>query len=65
MERIQTFALEEIAKIAIERGVDVVLAQSQVVVARNVFDLTDPALEQLNKRVPTVKISGQLEDLAE
>lgn len=65
MERIQTFALEEIAKIADERGVDVVLAQSQVIVARNVFDLTQPALDQLNERVPTVTISGQLEGLAE
>ena len=64
MRRIRTFALEEIASVAQDRGVDLVLAQSQVVIARNVFDLTQQALDQLNERVPAVKISGQLEELA-
>ncbi len=65
MSRIRGFALEEIAKVADERGVDVVLAQSQIVVARNVLDLTQQALDRLNERVPTVTISGQLEGLSE
>ncbi len=65
MSRIRTFALEEISKVAEDKGIDVVLAESQVVVVRNVFDLTQQALDQLNERVPSVKISGQLENLAQ
>jgi len=45
MSRIRTFALEEIAKVADEKGVGVVLAQSQVVIARDVFDLFPDVLD--------------------
>ena len=65
MRLIRNFALEEIAKVAQDKGVDVVLAESQVIVARNVFDLTEEALARLDERVPSVKISGQLENLAQ
>lgn len=57
LTQIRLVALEEIGRVAEDRGVDIVLSEAQVIVARNVFDLTEEALERLDARLPSVDIA--------
>ncbi len=57
LTQIRLVALEEIGRVAEEQGVDIVLSEAQVIVARNVFDLTEDALERLDARLPSVDIA--------
>lgn len=58
MAQISAVVLEEIRKLADEQGIDVVLNESQVVLARNVADMTAEVLERLNARLPSVEITA-------
>ena len=58
MAQISAVVLEEIRKLAEERGIDVVLNNNQVVLARNVFDMTEEVLTRLNARLPSVEITA-------
>ena len=57
LTQIRLVALEEIGALAEERGVDIVLSEAQVIVARNVFDLTEETLARLDARLPSVDIA--------
>lgn len=56
MEGVQQVLFEEVGGIAQERGINVVLRRSQIVLAANEFDITADALARLNERLPTVAI---------
>lgn len=56
MEGVQQVLFEEVGRIAQERGINVVLRRSQIVLAANEFDITAEALVRLNERLPTVGI---------
>lgn len=57
MQRIQRVAFEEIGKLAEEKGVNLVLPRSQIVVAVDSFNITEEALERLNARLSEVEMS--------
>lgn len=57
MGRIELVLLDEVSKLAEERGINLVLRRNQVAVAREEYDISDAALERLNKRQPDVKLS--------
>jgi Skp family chaperone for outer membrane proteins len=57
MQRIQIVLFEEVAKIADEKGYNLVLPSSQVIVSIGDFNITPQALERLNKRLPDVKLT--------
>ena len=57
MGRIERVLLDEVSKLAEERGINLVLRRNQVAVAREEYDISDAALERLNKRQADVKLS--------
>lgn len=57
MGRIELVLLDEVSKLAEERGINLVLRRNQVAVAREEYDISAAALERLNKRQPDVKLS--------
>jgi outer membrane protein len=57
MQKIQLVLFEEVAKIAEEKGFNVVLPTSQVIVAAAELNITPQALERLDKRLPDVKLT--------
>ncbi len=62
LQRIQLVLFEEVGKLAEERGVNLVLPQSQVVVAIDSFIITDEALERLNARLTEVDMTFERGD---
>lgn len=53
-------ALAEIAKnIAEERGLDLILSKATVVIVKPKFDLTQEALDRLNRRLPRLPASSE------
>jgi outer membrane protein len=64
MQRIQRVAFEEIGKLAEEKGINLVLPRSQIVVAVDSFNITDEALERLNERLSEVEMSLEREPSA-
>lgn len=56
MDQIQLVLLDEVRKLSTEHKVNLVLPRSQIVIAVDDYDLTTPALERLNKRLPSVKL---------
>jgi outer membrane protein len=57
MQKIQLVLFEEVAKIADEKGFNLVLPTSQVIVAAAELNITPQALERLDKRLPDVKLT--------
>ncbi|MGE0256595.1 MAG: OmpH family outer membrane protein [Alphaproteobacteria bacterium] len=57
MGRIELVLLDEVSKLAEERGINLVLRRNQVAVAREEYDISAAALERLNKRQPDVKLT--------
>ena len=57
MQRIQIVLFEEVAKVADEKGYNLVLPSSQVIVSIGDFNITPLALERLDKRLPDVKLT--------
>lgn len=57
MQRIQAVLFEEIAKLAKEMDVNLVIPSSQIIVAIESFDITRPAIERLDARLPNVKLT--------
>jgi Skp family chaperone for outer membrane proteins len=57
MQRIQAVLFEEIAKLAKEMDVNLVIPSSQIIVAIESFDITRPAIERLDTRLPDVKLT--------
>lgn len=57
MQKIQLVLFEEVAKIADERGYNLVLPSSQVIVSIGDFNITPEALQRLDKRLPDVKLT--------
>ncbi len=58
MTQISAVVLEEIRKLADERDIDVVLNANQVVLVRNVVDMTAEVLARLDARLPSVEITA-------
>ena len=56
MTQVQDVLFEEVGWLAQERGINIVLRRSQIVLAANQFDITTDALARLNERLPTVNI---------
>lgn len=56
MDRVRTALLEVIARLAHDRGVNIVLAKQQVILADRSLDLTDQALARLNQVLPSVTV---------
>jgi outer membrane protein len=57
MQRIQIILFDEIGKLAKEIGVNLVLPQSQIVVAVESFNISKQALERLNDRLTEVDMA--------
>lgn len=56
MDQIQLVLIDELRKLTMELDLNIVLPRSQIVVANTEFDLTKPALERLNKRLPSIEL---------
>lgn len=56
MRQVQTALLPIIQALAEERGADLVLAKTSIVIARPGLEITDAALERLNDVLPTVNL---------
>ena len=56
MEQIQLVLIDELRKLLSELDLNVILHRSQIVIAVDDFDITKPALERLNERLPSVKL---------
>lgn len=57
MDQIQLVLFDELRKLSGELDLNVILSRSQIVIATDDFDLTKPALERLNKRLPSIKLN--------
>ncbi len=56
MDQIQLVLFDELRKLSNELDLNVILPRSQIVIAVDDFDITKPALERLNKRLPSIKL---------
>lgn len=57
MDQIQLVLFDELRKLSSELGLNLIMPQSQIVIAIDDFDITKPALERLNKRLPSIKLN--------
>lgn len=57
MDKIQLVLFDELRKLSGELDVNVILPRSQIVIATDDFDITKPALERLNKRLPSIELN--------
>jgi len=62
MDQIQVVLLDEMRKLSTEHKVNLVLPRSQIVIAIDDYDLTKPALERLNKRLPAIQLKLEKTD---
>lgn len=53
---VQNILIEEVGKLAVERGISIVLPSSQTLFAADALIITDEAMARLNERLPTVPI---------
>jgi Skp family chaperone for outer membrane proteins len=56
MEQIQLILIDEIRKLSKEFDLNLVVPRSQIVLAVDDYDITKPALERLDKRLPTIEL---------
>lgn len=57
MDKIQLVLFDELRKLSTEHNLNLILSRSQIVIAVDDFDLTKPALERLNKRLPSIDLN--------
>lgn len=57
MEQVQNALLDVIAEIANERGANLVLGKSQIVLVDSTLDVTAEALRRLDERLPSVDVT--------
>lgn len=57
MDQIQLVLFDELRKLTSEFDLNMIMPQSQIVIAIDDFDITKPALERLNKRLPSIKLN--------
>ena len=57
MEQVQAVLLDVIAEIAEERGANIVLGKSQIVLVDSVLDVSVEALRRLDERLPSVDVT--------
>lgn len=57
MDQIQLVLFDELRKLSSEFDLNLIIPQSQIVIAVDDFDITKPALERLNKRLPSIKLN--------
>ena len=56
MDQIQLVLFDELRKLSTEFDLNIILPRSQIVIAVDDFDITKPALERLNKRLPSIEL---------
>lgn len=56
MDQIQLVLFDELRKLSTEFDLNVILPRSQIVIAIDDFDITKPALDRLNKRLPSIEL---------
>lgn len=57
MEKIKSVLFDELRKLSTELDLNLILPRSQIVIAVDGFDITKPALERLNKRLPSIVLN--------
>lgn len=57
MEQIKLVLFDELRKLSTEFDLNLILPRSQIVIAVDGFDITKPALERLNKRLPSIVLN--------
>ncbi len=61
-DKVQLVLIDEVRKLSGEIDVNLVMPRSQIVIAVDAFDITKPALERLNKRLPSIKLNLTQDD---
>ena len=57
MDQIQLVLFDELRKLSGELDLNLILPRSQIVIAVDDFDITKPALERLDKRLPSIELT--------
>lgn len=57
MDQINLVLFDELRKLSTEFDLNLILPRSQIVIAVDGFDITKPALERLNKRLPSIVLN--------
>ena len=57
MDQIQLVLFDELRKMSTELDLNLILPRSQIVIAVDDFDISKPALERLNKRLPSIALT--------
>lgn len=57
MDQINLVLFDELRKLSTEFDLNLILPRSQIVIAVDSFDITKPALERLNKRLPSIVLN--------
>jgi len=57
MDQIQLVLFDELRKLSTEFELNLIVSRSQIVIAVDDFDITQPALERLNKRLPSIELN--------
>jgi Skp family chaperone for outer membrane proteins len=57
MEQIQLILFDELRKLSSEFDLNLIISRSQIAIAVDDFDITQPALERLNKRLPSIELN--------
>ncbi|MFT5181262.1 MAG: Skp family chaperone for outer membrane protein [Alphaproteobacteria bacterium] len=55
-DQIQLILFDELRKLLDELDINLIINRSQIVIAVEGFDITKPALERLNKRLPSIEL---------
>ena len=56
INKIQIVLLDELRKLTQELNINMILPRSQIVIAVDDFEITDLALQRLNKRLPSIDL---------
>jgi Skp family chaperone for outer membrane proteins len=64
MDQIQLVLFDELRKLSGELDLTLILSRSQIVIAVDDFDITKPALERLNKRLPSIELTLEKDETA-
>lgn len=57
MDQIQLVLFDELRKLSAEFDLNLIVSRAQIVIAVDDFDITKPALERLNKRLPSIELN--------
>jgi len=57
MDQIQLVLFDELRKLSTEFDLNLIVSRAQIVIAVDDFDITRPALERLNKRLPSIELN--------